>query len=66
MIKTKVTRLTEYEHSVNLRVDTEINTTPELFVPEIASILKTAFERCPDMTLKAIELFMKEHLDDQH
>lgn len=64
MIKTKVTRLTEYEHSVSLGVDTEIDTTPELFVPELASILKTAYERCPEMTCIAIEIFLEEKCND--
>ena len=64
MIRSKVTRVSEYDHAVNVRIDVEIQSTKEMFLPEIASILKTCYERQPAETVGAIEYFMKEVLDN--
>lgn len=63
MLRTKVTRISSYDHSTQVRVDTQIDTTPELFIPEVVSLLKTCFERQPNETLKAIEMFMEDIYD---
>ena len=64
MIKSIVNRLSEYDHAVQVRIDVHIESDPSTFMPEIASILKTCYERRPEETLAGIEYFMKEVLEN--
>ena len=63
MFNTKVVRLHEYEHATDVRIETAIVSTEELFSAELYSLLKAAYEIESERTVNAIELFMKEVLE---
>ena len=60
MIKSYVVTKVLHEHSTYCQIQTEIEVTKALFVPELVSLLKACFERMPDETLTSLELVMHE------
>ena len=64
MIKAYISRYVEHEHSADVKIETEIESTQTLICAEIVSLLKACHEIRPEETFKAVELFLEENLEN--
>lgn len=65
MIRSEVVRQVEHEHCMDVKIDVEIYTDSQLFVPELITIIKECYKTRPDMTIAALDNVLPQIIKEE-